>query len=270
MAADETQEKEIKWLKQALDESVQVSLSQPQIQSQVEVLQSQAKQSHSELTKVLQQAEELKTLNASLAAKLAESENVRKSLQSELEVARRERSVAQSQLAKESQVRSERDLQLQRISEQMKEAANVLEQKDSLLRQKKAESDLLEAQNKELTEKNRVLESERFANKHRYLTLKEKVVELEAEKQRLTDKLESSVGSLEAVMADKLRQMQKQLQEAADKIVSLQEENKKLDQRHQEKDELIKQERQRLQEVRLIFIVFALYLVNLLCFSVDY
>eukprot|EP01040_Poterioochromonas_malhamensis_P019835 gene19835-23536_t len=80
------QEQEIKWLKKALDESNQFA-SQDQIQQlqhAIDVWQDQAKTAHHELTVVLGQAEELKTLNTTLRAKIKDLELSKKQLTEEL------------------------------------------------------------------------------------------------------------------------------------------------------------------------------------------
>lgn len=206
----------------------------------VETLQSQAKQSQSELDKVLKHAEELKALNSTLTAKLNESESARRLLQADCESVKRDKAALQLQLGKETQLRADRDRQLLKLAEQTKEAESLLHQKDQLIRQKDAQNVSVESQLKEVTEKNRSLENDRFTSKHRYFALKEKLAELEADKLKLTERLESSVQSLEASMADKVRITQKQLQEAAEQILQLKEENRKLDQRHLLKDASMK------------------------------
>lgn len=80
------QEKEIIWLKKALDESNQFA-SHDQVakmQHAIEVWQNQAKNAHHELTVVLGQAEELKTLNSGLQAKIQEIDSSRRQLSDEL------------------------------------------------------------------------------------------------------------------------------------------------------------------------------------------
>jgi len=82
------QEKEIKWLKKALDETSQAAQGphdqMQRLQKMVEAWQSQAKTTHQELSIVLKQAEELKTMNLQLNSKLQESEAAKRQLQEEI------------------------------------------------------------------------------------------------------------------------------------------------------------------------------------------
>lgn len=172
-------------------------------------------------------------MNGALTAKLNESESARRLLQVDCESVKREKAALQSQLSKELQLRADRDKQLLKLAEQTKEAEGLLHQKDQVIRQKDVLNVSMESQLKEMLEKNRAIEG---TSNHRYRAMKEKVAELEADKLKLTERLESSVRSLEASMADKVRITQRQLQEAAEQILLLQEENKKLDQRHLQKD----------------------------------
>jgi type IV secretory pathway VirB4 component len=87
-----------------------------------------------------------------------------------------------------------------------------------LVKQKEAQVMQTESQVRELTEKNRSMEGERFTQKHRYISLKEKVSELETEKKRLTDLLESSVSSLENAMSEKLKLSQQQFQRVSEQL----------------------------------------------------
>jgi len=244
------QEKEIKWLKQALDESVQVSLSQPQMQSQVESLQTQAKQSYTELTKVLQQAEELKALNASLTVRLNESETARRAGTVALETMQKEKTSLQSELAGEKQKRAEYEVRLRRLGEQMQEVEAAIAQKDHLVRQKEAQILQIESQVRELTEKNRSMEGERFTQKHRYISLKEKASELEAEKKRLTDLLESSVSSLENAMSEKLKLSQQQLEHATDQLTRQKSEFEGVEMQLSQKQEILQREQLRSSQLQ--------------------
>lgn len=238
------QEKEIKWLKQALDESVQVSLSQPQMQSQVETLQSQAKQSQSELAKVLQHAEDLRAMNASLSEKLNESENARRVLQLEVEKALREKKGLLAEIDNERKAAFDAASEQKKLLEQLKLCKEIIDQKDQILRQKETQVVQSEAQLRELTEKNRALEGDRFTHKHRYTSLKEKVSDLETEKASLKQRLESSVSTLETMMGDQLRQSELQLQEVTARLNKSVEENASLEQRLKQQEDRVKQEQQ--------------------------
>jgi hypothetical protein len=209
------QEQEIKWLKKALDETNNYA-SKDQIdkmQHVIDVWQTQAKNAHHELTVVLGQAEELKTLNAQLLSKITELESTKKQLSDEVS----ERAVECGEVtSKLYEVMKEKEdaQELQRsLSKAYEEAKSLLQEKRQSIQDQEAV----------LTENRRLMDSlqeelhqgkQRIQQEQQQLKLaNNRIADLERDKVELTHKLNAVMDKFE-------RKSQQMMEEIHDKINS--------------------------------------------------
>eukprot|EP01038_Epipyxis_sp_PR26KG_P006383 gene6383-8793_t len=202
------QEKEIKWLKKALDETSQAA-QQPQdqlnrMQKVVDAWQTQAKGAQSELSIVLKQAEELKSLNSILNLKIVDIESNKKILQEELHERNNESEdlvSAVNKLSKEKRL----------IDEQ-------LVSKDSIIADLQRKIQELQAVNNSLTASQEQLMSlnEQLNSKNKMLLLKNskyqtRISELEQDKSDLTIRLNTLLNELELKTSSTIENASQQL-----------------------------------------------------------
>ena len=199
------QEKEIKWLKKALDETslaAQGPHDQLQrLQLMVDAWQSQAKTTHQELSTVLKQAEELKVMNAQLASKLTEAEAAKLQLQEEISERTQETTDYSNETTKlllQQEQLVESNKAILRAYEEAKEAlkAKVAAdlQKELVL---KENTKLISSLEKELTATREAAASAQSSAAQSTNRLSTRVRDLETEKAELTSRLNNAISTLE-------------------------------------------------------------------------
>lgn len=199
------QEKEIKWLKRALDETslaAQGPHDQLQrLQLMVDAWQSQAKTTHQELSTVLKQAEELKVMNAQLTSKLNEAEAAKLQLQEEVSERTQETTDYSSQTSKlllQQEQLVESNKAILRAYEEAKEAlkrkVEADLQKELVL---KENTKLISSLEKELTAAREAASCAQSSALQSANKLSTRVRDLETEKAELTSRLNNAISTLE-------------------------------------------------------------------------
>ena len=199
------QEKEIKWLKRALDETslaAQGPHDQLQrLQLMVDAWQSQAKTTHQELSTVLKQAEELKVMNAQLTSKLFEAEAAKLQLQEEVSERTQETTDYSSQTSKlllQQEQLVESNKAILRAYEEAKEAlkrkVEADLQKELVL---KENTKLISSLEKELTAAREAASCAQSSALQSANKLSTRVRDLETEKAELTSRLNNAISTLE-------------------------------------------------------------------------
>lgn len=199
------QEKEIKWLKKALDETslaAQGPHDQLQrMQKMVEAWQSQAKSTHQELSIVLKQAEELKIMNSQLTSKFNESEATKRQLQEEISERTQESSdlsneISRLLLEQEQLIEANKstDRAYQEAKAVLKEKMEKVVEKEYIL---KENTKLISTLEKELTISRELITSNQTAATQTSTKLTSRIKELEKDKNELTSRLNNAISTLE-------------------------------------------------------------------------
>jgi len=198
------QEKEIKWLKQALDETSQAAQSPHELErlrKMVEAWQTQAKTTHQELSIVLKHAEELKTMNSQLNSKLLEVEAAKRQLVDEISEHEQENIDTTNNLRKQITEKEELHEQLTSMERAYQEAKNALKDKAAALFDKefvlKEHSKLISALEQELKITKETAAAVQKDSHQTTAKLAMKVAELENDKSELTSRLNNAVSTLE-------------------------------------------------------------------------
>lgn len=228
------QEQEIKWLKKALDESNQfASHDQVQkLQHAIDVWQGQAKSAHHELTTVLGQAEELKSLNTVLMAKIQDLEHSKKQLGEELHERSNECAEVTDKLYKAMKEKDALREQTEAAQKAFEEARNAMKDQIQVIKEREAvvaentaliaalEKDLKAAKDKQTQEA-----SETRLKQHQWTT---KVADLEREKVELAAKLNTALRTLEKKSQQMIEDAQVKLHEHDQRATDAEVSNRRL------------------------------------------
>ena len=199
------QEKEIKWLKKALDETSQAAQGpydqMQRLQKMVEAWQTQAKTTHHELSVVLKQAEELKTLNSQLTSKLHEVEAAKRQLQEEISEHEQETLDVAAIHTKAAREKEELAEQLESTARAyqdakaaLKDKAQALFDKEFVLKEHAKLISSLEAELKVTKETGSAVQKDAHQAQAK---LTARIADLESEKDQLNSRLNNAVSTLE-------------------------------------------------------------------------
>jgi hypothetical protein len=213
------QEQEIRWLKKALDESNQFA-SQDQVQKlqhAIEVWQEQAKSAHHELTVVLGQAEELKTLNTTLQTKIKDLEVSKKQLTEELNESSNECADLTDKLYKTMKEKESIKAEQEAAQHAFEEARNALKDQIQVIRDRdvvlEESNTLVQSLRSELAIAQERLRADNNDFRAQNSQLSTKISDLEREKVDLAAKLNTALRSLEKKSQQMIEDANSKLQE---------------------------------------------------------